>query len=160
MAQRAVIIGAGITGTLVGHALATRGWSVTILEAEHVGAGSSSRTAAGIRQQFSTPETVMGMRYAVDVYRNFPALVGGDDVPIVQSGYLFLLATEDDMAGARALVRLQQACGLGEVELLDAPERRAAIARDALAHVAAHFSWDAVTAQFAASLERFPYRRP
>lgn len=46
------------------------------------------------------------------------------------------------------------------LELLDSPERRAAIAREALGHVAAHFSWDAVAAQFAAILERFPHRRP
>ncbi len=122
MAQRAVVIGAGITGTLVGHALARRGWGVTILEAEHVGAGSSSRTAAGIRQQFSTPETVMGMRYAVQAYRDFRTEVGGDDVPIVQSGYLFLLATEEDLAGGRARVRLQRACGLSEVECLEQDE--------------------------------------
>jgi len=122
VAQRAVVIGAGITGTLVGHALARRGWAVTILEAEHVGAGSSSRTAAGIRQQFSTPETVMGMRYAVQAYRDFRTEVGGDDVPIVQSGYLFLLATEEDLDGGRARVRLQQACGLREVECLEQDE--------------------------------------
>lgn len=119
MGKRAVVIGAGITGTLVAHTLASRGWSVTLLEAEHVGAGSSSRTAAGIRQQFSTPETVMGMRYAVHVYRNFPALVGGDEVPIVQNGYLFLLGSADDAEGGRARVRLQRACGLEEVEFLD-----------------------------------------
>ncbi len=122
MGQRAVVIGAGITGTLVAHALATRGWTVTVLEAQHVGAGSSSRTAAGIRQQFSTPETVMGMRYAVDQYRNFPERVGGAEVPIVQNGYLFLLATQEAVAAAQARARMQQACGLADVEYLDVGE--------------------------------------
>lgn len=120
--KRAVVIGAGITGTLVAHTLAQRGWAVTILEAEHVGAGSSSRTAAGIRQQFSTPETVMGMRYAVSVYRDFPALVGGGEVPIVQNGYLFLLGSAEDADAGRARVRLQRACGLQEVEFLEVEE--------------------------------------
>lgn len=120
--QRAVVIGAGITGTLVAHALATRGWAVSVLEAQHVGAGSSSRTAAGIRQQFSTPETVMGMRYAVDQYRHFPQRVGGSEVPIVQNGYLFLLATQEAVAAAQARVRMQQTCGLHDVEYLDGNE--------------------------------------
>ena len=101
------------------HALGARGWSVTVLEAEHVGAGSSSRTAAGIRQQFSTPETVAGMRYSVDFYRHFVERVGGVSAPIVQNGYLFLLATQEevDLAGHR--VRMQHAVGLEEAELLD-----------------------------------------
>lgn len=119
MPQRAVVIGAGITGTLVAHALALRGWQVVIVEGAHVGAGSSSRTAAGIRQQFSTPETVLGMRYSVDFYRRFPQTVGGAEVPIVQNGYLFLLSTEEEVAAGRARVRMQQSCGLEEVELLE-----------------------------------------
>ncbi|MFN7143394.1 MAG: FAD-dependent oxidoreductase, partial [Myxococcota bacterium] len=36
MARRAVIIGAGITGSLVGWRLARAGWNVTLLEARHV----------------------------------------------------------------------------------------------------------------------------
>ncbi len=119
MGQAAVVIGAGITGTLVAHTLAQQGWRVVVLEAEHVGAGSSSRTAAGIRQQFSTPETVLGMRYSVDVYRNFPERVGGAEVPIVQNGYLFLLGTAEEKEAAQARVRLQHRCGLVEAELLE-----------------------------------------
>ncbi len=118
MKQRAVIVGAGITGTLVAHALATRGWEVVLLEAEHVGAGSSSRTAAGIRQQFSTPGTVRGMRFSVDYYRRFTEIVGGTESPIAQNGYLFLLGTDEEVQAARARVRMQQGCGL-DVALLD-----------------------------------------
>ncbi|MDP2307905.1 MAG: FAD-binding oxidoreductase [Pseudomonadota bacterium] len=119
MARRAVIIGAGITGALVAWRLVRAGWSVTVLEARHVGAGSSSRTAAGIRQQFSTPETVLGMRYAVDYYRRFRDEVGGDTVPIVQNGYLFLYALQEDWDAAKYRVQMQQACGLDEVEALE-----------------------------------------
>src|SRR4051812_22801948 len=105
MSRRVVVIGAGITGSLVAWRLVRAGWKVTVLEARHVGAGSSSRTAAGIRQQFSTPETVLGMRFSVDFYRRFRELVGGDVVPIVQNGYLFLHGSQDEWDAARRRVR-------------------------------------------------------
>jgi sarcosine oxidase, subunit beta len=117
MSRSVVIVGAGITGTLTAVRLRRAGWEVTLIEARHVGAGSSSRTAAGIRQQFSTPETVLGMRYSVDVYRRFPEEVGGLVVPIVENGYLFLL--RDGLEAAAARVAMQRSCGLHEVELLD-----------------------------------------
>ena len=122
MDRRAVVIGAGITGTLTAVRLRKAGWAVTVLEARHVGAGSSSRTAAGIRQQFSTPETVLGMRYAVDVYRRFPEEVGGMVVPIVENGYLFLLDDPAELPRAAGRVALQRSQGLDEVELLDGDE--------------------------------------
>lgn len=120
MSARVVIIGAGITGALTAWRLSRAGYAVTILEARHVGAGSSSRTAAGIRQQFSTPETVMGMRYSVDFFRRFTQEVGGSDSPLVQSGYLFLLGDDRAVEAAAGRVQLQRSCGLDEVELFDA----------------------------------------
>ena len=125
MAARAVVIGGGITGTLTALALRRAGFAVALVEAAHIGAGSSSRTAAGIRQQFSTPETVLGMRYSVAFYRDFPAQVGGDAVPIQQNGYLFLLGTGEALAAAEARVAVQRAAGLREVELLRGAEARA-----------------------------------
>lgn len=119
MPRRAVIIGAGITGALTANRLARAGWAVTVLEARHLGAGSSSRTAAGIRQQFSTPETVVGMRYSVDFYRRFMKEIGGNTTPIVQNGYLFLHAMTEAWETARARVGLQKAAGLVEVEALE-----------------------------------------
>jgi sarcosine oxidase, subunit beta len=116
--RSAVCIGGGITGVLVARELMLAGWKVTVLEGRHVGAGSSSRTAAGIRQQFSTPETVRGMRYSVAFYRAFAAEVEDGTSPIVQNGYLFL---HDDPARwdeAKRVVAMQRACGL-EVDVLE-----------------------------------------
>ncbi len=62
--RKVVIIGAGITGALVAHHLLEAGVDVTVLEAREKGAGSSSRSAACIRQQFSTPATVRAMIYS------------------------------------------------------------------------------------------------
>lgn len=123
--RRVVIVGGGITGALTAHQLAEAGWDVTLLEAEHVGAGSSSRTAAGIRQQFSTVDTVRGMRWSVRFYTSFTDRVGGSVTPIVQQGYLFLCGGDADLARARARVAMQREAGLTEVELLDGDEVRA-----------------------------------
>lgn len=117
-----VIIGAGITGSLTAWRLARAGHHVTVLEGRHPGAGSSSRTAAGIRQQYSTRETVLGMRFSVDFYRNFPRLVGGETVPIVQNGYLFLYNLEESWDLAQRRVRIQRSAGLQEVEALPVEE--------------------------------------
>lgn len=116
MGRTAVVIGAGITGTLVARELRLAGFTVTVVEAEHVGAGSSSRTAAGIRQQFSTPATVVGMRHSVRRYLELAAPFGAP--MIEQVGYLFL--DDGDPAVVAARVAAQRAAGLHDVELLDA----------------------------------------
>jgi glycine/D-amino acid oxidase-like deaminating enzyme len=120
--RRAVCIGGGITGVLTARELLLAGWDVTVLETRHVGAGSSSRTAAGIRQQFSTPETVYGMRFAVAFYRAFTEETEDRTCPIVQNGYLFLYDDPEAWHGARSVVEMQHRCGLIEVEALGADQ--------------------------------------
>src|SRR5678816_1911496 len=116
--RRAVLIGGGITGVLCARELLLAGWQVTVLEGAHVGAGSSSRTAAGIRQQFSTPGTVRGMRYSVRFYQAFTEEVEDHQCPIVQNGYLSLHANESAWEAATQRVVMQRAAGLVEVEAL------------------------------------------
>lgn len=119
---RAVIIGGGITGTLTAKALCEAGIDVHLLEGEYLGAGSSSRTAAGIRQQFSTPGTVRGMRYAVRAYRELGEELG---TPVmVQNGYLFLYDEPASWDDAVQRVAMQHREGLVEVEALGQPALR------------------------------------
>ncbi len=126
-----VIIGAGITGALVSRLLLEQGVAVTVLEAREKGAGSSSRSAACIRQQFSTPATVQGMIHSVQAYGRFREDFRCSDATanvLVQNGYLFLYdrpeAAEDPVTAnarwktAQANVQMQRAHGLSEVELL------------------------------------------
>ena len=129
--EHVVLIGAGITGALVAERLLSAGVRVTVLEAREKGAGSSSRSAACIRQQFSTPATVKAMLYSVQEYLHFEERFRcdpGQGDALVQNGYLFLYADPaqaDDAAAASAAwraaqanVAMQQECGLTEVQLL------------------------------------------
>src|SRR5579863_5758961 len=94
-AEHVVIIGGGATSALIAVRLAERGFRVTVLEKAQLGNGSSSRSAAGIRAQFSTEETVAGMQYSEWWYSHFHDLLHSPlDVrqqPVMhQNGYLFL----------------------------------------------------------------------
>lgn len=123
--RAAVVIGGGISGALTALDLVRGGWDVTLLEGAHIGAGSSSRTAAGIRQQFSTPGTVRGMRWSTRFYLDWAAHTGGEESPIVQSGYLFLYDDAASVQAAADRVAMQQTAGLTEVELVRGPELQA-----------------------------------
>src|SRR4051794_16872614 len=96
---RVVIIGGGATGALTAVALSEAGFEVVALEKSSIGNGSSSRSAACIRAQFETPETVIGMRYSEDWYMHFYEHVGIEPDPsrpmITQNGYLFLYESRD-----------------------------------------------------------------
>lgn len=131
-AGHVVIIGGGATGALIAVRLAERGFRVTVLEKAQQGNGSSSRSAAGIRAQFSTEETVVGMQYSEWWYSHFhdilhsPADVRQQPV-LRQNGYLFLYEDPDAIPvwqprrqrelahiwqQAQAAARMQQRLGL------------------------------------------------
>jgi sarcosine oxidase subunit beta len=94
-AEHVVIIGGGASGALIAVRLAERGLRVTVLEKASIGNGSSSRSAAGIRAQFSTEETVVGMQYSEWWYSHFHDILQSPpevrQQPVLrQNGYLFL----------------------------------------------------------------------
>ncbi len=117
--KRVIVIGGGVTGALSAFELRRAGHEVTLLEARNWGSGSSSRSAACIRAQFENPSTVRGMVYCIRYYKQWAQVVGGNESPIVQNGYLFLKDWHVDMEAVRRVVALQRAAGLPEVEILD-----------------------------------------
>jgi sarcosine oxidase, subunit beta len=92
--EHVVLIGGGSTNALTAVRLAERGFHVTVLEKAKIGNGSSSRSAAGIRAQFSIEETVIGMQYAEWWYTQFHQILqtpSERNQPVIQqNGYLFL----------------------------------------------------------------------
>jgi glycine/D-amino acid oxidase-like deaminating enzyme len=117
--KNVVVIGGGASGALTAFELSRAGHSVTLVEAKTLGSGSSSRSAACIRQQFTTPSTVRGMIFCVNYFKRWKEVVGEGKVsPITQNGYLFLKGWDQDLESVRKLVAMQQEAGLHDVELL------------------------------------------
>src|SRR3989442_2737399 len=138
-AEHVIIIGGGATSALIVVRLAERGFRVPVLEKSELGNGSSSRSAAGIRAQFSIEETVVGMQYSEWWYsHSHDHLHSTTDVrqqPVMrQNGYLFLYEAPDAIPAwqprrqhevaqiwqhAQAAASMQQRLGL-PVEVLTA----------------------------------------
>src|SRR5215471_8798367 len=103
-ADHVVLIGGGSTNALIAVHLAERGFRVTALEKARIGNGSSSRSAAGIRVQFSVEETVIGMQYSEWWYTQFHEILRTPperSQPVIkQNGYLFLYEDPEQAAPA------------------------------------------------------------
>lgn len=111
-----MIIGAGIVGASCAYYLSRRGAKVTILERHPQAAmGSTAKSAAGIRHQFSHPENVRMSLYSAGVFSDFEALTG-TNAAYRRVGYLFLLS-EALLSEWDKQVQMQQALGV-RVELL------------------------------------------
>lgn len=114
-----VIIGGAVIGSAVAYYLmADPGFdgSVLIVERDPTFArASTALSAASIRTQFSNPINVQISQYGGQVIRDFAELMAvGDSRPDLcfqPGGYLFLAATEDQVATLRANHQVQRDCG-------------------------------------------------
>ncbi len=108
----AVIIGAGIMGCAIAHALAERGMTdIVVLERDQIGRGATADAAGGVRQQFSTETNIRLATESVRVWESFPERFGRD-IGLRQQGYLFLLTEPAEEAVFRANLALQQRLGV------------------------------------------------
>jgi glycine/D-amino acid oxidase-like deaminating enzyme len=116
------VIGAGVIGTSIAWHLATRtDLRVAVLERNAVASGSTSRSAAGFRQQFSSVQHVRMSVYSAEQYRRFPETFGVDPV-FVQNGYLFLYRRAKDLEDATRRLDLQHAEGVRDAVALSPAE--------------------------------------
>lgn len=111
-----LIIGAGINGAACAFHCAERGLDVVVLDRESAPAmGSTGKSAAGVRVQFTTAANIKLSLYSLPIYRSFSERYG-HEIGYQDIGYLLLVPEDRWEAHARS-VELQQSLG-APVEVL------------------------------------------
>ena len=121
-----VIVGGGIVGSAVAYFLSSdgafQGRRVVLIERDPSYAqASTSRSAGGLRQQFSTPENIAMSQFTLSLIRQLETVFGaGADVGFREQGYL-IMATDEDRSILEENVALQQSHG-ADIVLLESAE--------------------------------------
>ena len=116
-----IVVGAGIIGAACAFRLSERGLSVVVIDAASAPAtGSTGKSAAGVRVQFSSETNVRLSWESIQEYRDFPELYG-EESEYRPQGYLFLVP-EAGVAEHRGGMAVQRRLGapVEEVSLVDA----------------------------------------
>lgn len=116
-----VVIGAGIMGCSSAFQLAARGLKVGVFEKSGLGAGSTGKSSAIIRQHYSNQVTARMALYSLRVFQDFAEVVGGE-AGFTQTGFL-VLTPQGDLSGLQANLELQRSVGI-HTELLSSDEVR------------------------------------
>jgi sarcosine oxidase subunit beta len=115
-----LIVGGGVIGASIAHALARRhAGRVILLEKSFLGAGSSGKSGAIVRQHYSNRLTASMAQKSLRVFEHFSDLVGGP--PVFTHTGMVLIVPERGRAGLEANVQMQRELGI-QVRLLAAQE--------------------------------------
>lgn len=104
------IVGGGIMGTALAMELATDGRSVLLLEAKGIAAGSTSRSAGGVRHQFTNDLNIRLAKRTIAALEAFPDEFGVG-CSFRQVGYMFLVSDEATRAAMLPAVERQRELG-------------------------------------------------
>jgi sarcosine oxidase subunit beta len=113
-----LIVGGGVMGTSIALALARRRVGrVVLLEKSYLGAGSSGKSGAIIRQHYSNRLTALMAQKSLRVFEHFDEAVGGP--PVFTRAGMVIVVNERDRAGLETNVAMQQELGI-DVRLVSA----------------------------------------
>ena len=110
MRYDAIVIGAGISGAATAYYLAKAGAKTLLVERGEPASGGTGKSAAIIRQSYSTPLLVRLARASITMFENARAELGRD-AGFVQDGYCFVVSP-DMLEGARKNVAMQKSLGI------------------------------------------------
>ena len=116
----AIIVGGGIIGLATGYYLTRRKKKVLVIEKNYLGAGSTGRCIGGIRQQFSSPGSILVAMESVRLFKEMDKEFGFS-VEWHQGGYLFLAYDEETKEKYLKAIEIQRKFGL-KVYFIDAKE--------------------------------------
>jgi len=106
-----LVVGGGVMGVSIAHALAVRRVGrVVVLEKKFLGAGSSGKSGAIIRQHYSNKLTASMARKSLRVFEHFGDTVGGPAV-FTRTG-MVLVVNQRDRAGLEANIAMQRELGI------------------------------------------------
>jgi sarcosine oxidase subunit beta len=106
-----LIVGGGVIGSSIAFHLAQRrAGSVLLLEKSFLGAGSSGKSGAIIRQHYSNALTARMAQSSLRVFEKFDDLVGGP--PVFTHTGMVLVVNERDRAGLEGTVAMQRDLGI------------------------------------------------
>src|SRR5947209_14933837 len=115
-----LIVGGGVMGVSIAYALGRGGVGrVVLLEKSFLGAGSSGKSGAIIRQHYSNRLTASMAQKSLRVFEHFEDVVGGP--PVFTHTGMVIVVNERDRAGLEANLTMQQELGI-DVRLISAKE--------------------------------------
>jgi sarcosine oxidase, subunit beta len=139
-----LIVGGGVIGSSIAFHLAQRGaGQVLLLEKSFLGAGSSGKSGAIIRQHYSNRLTASMARKSLRVFEQFDSIVGGP--PVFTHTGMVLIVNERDRSGLDSNMAMQRELGI-DVRPVTAQELadidpNARLADDELAVLEAEAGW-------------------
>jgi len=110
MSYNVIVVGAGISGAAAAYHLASAGAKTLLIERGEPASGGTGKSAAIIRQSYSTPLLVRLARAGITMFENARDQLGRD-AGFVQSGYCFVLS-QDMLEGGRKNVAMQRGLGI------------------------------------------------
>lgn len=119
-----VIVGGGVMGLSIAVHLVETGARPLVLERSHLGAGSTGKSGAILRQHYSLELTAAMARDSLEEYREFEARMGGG-AGFVATGVALIVGSED-RGGLETNLEMQRSLGI-RTEQLDGLALREAL---------------------------------